>query len=499
MLNERANGVLLPVSSLPGPFGIGTLGESAYKAADFLAGAGQRYWQVLPIGPTGYGDSPYQSFSTFAINPYFIDFDTLCREGYLEKGDYEGVVWGGSSRRVDYGALYIKRHKVFAKLQERFEKRIPPDFDEFCGKNAAWLDDYALFMAVKDAHKGAAFGEWEAGIRLRRPDALTAWREKCAARVRYYKMLQYFAQRQWTAFKGYANRAGLELIGDIPIYVAPDSADVWASPGEFALDKNLRPVEVSGCPPDYFSEDGQLWGNPVYNWRRMKQAGYAWWKSRLEAALSMYDVVRIDHFRGFDAYYCIPYGAKNAKIGKWRKGPGAAFFKALGRDLPAMKNAVIAEDLGVMTDSVRAMLRASGFPGMKVLQFAFDDPESDYLPFRFDKNCVVYTGTHDNDTILGWTKSGGANAVARAKEFLRAKSNKALAREMMLSAMSSVANTCILTIQDLAGLGGEARMNLPSTVGKNWRWRATEDLFSPEVRAFLSHYTALYGREVGGK
>lgn len=496
MLNERANGVLLPISSLPGSFGIGTLGKSAYKAADFLAGAGQRYWQVLPVGPTGYGDSPYQSFSTFALNPYFIDFDMLRDEGYLEKSDYEGIVWGGDERYVDYGTLYIERHKVFAKLQERFEKRSPSDFDEFCKTNASWLDDYALFMAIKDAHKGAAFGTWEDDIRLRRPDALNAWREKCAVRIRYYKILQYFACKQWAAFKAYVTRAGLEIIGDVPIYVAADSADAWQSPEAFYLDANLRPIDVSGCPPDYFSADGQLWGNPVYNWEHLKATGYEWWRRRLAAAFSMYDVVRIDHFRGFDEYYCIPYGAKNAKVGEWRAGPGLDLFRTLEQSIPAMKNAVIAEDLGLLTDSVRAMLRDSGFPGMKVLQFAFDDPESDYLPYRYDKNCVVYTGTHDNDTILGWTKSGGKKAVSSAKEFLRAKSKKTLVREMMIAAMSSVANTCILTMQDLAGLGSEARMNTPSTTGNNWKWRVTAEQFTPEVQDFLLYYTRIYGRTI---
>lgn len=496
MLSERANGVLLPISSLPGATGIGTLGREAYEAAGYLAKASQRYWQVLPVGPTGFGDSPYQSFSTFAGNPYFIDFDMLCDEGYLKKSDYENIVWSKHPRRVCYGKLYTERAKVFARLQKNFDARLPPGFDEFCGASSAWLDDYALFMAVKDAHRGASFGTWEDSIRRRTPAALDSWRKKEASRVRYYKMLQYFFFKQWTAFKAHANRAGLKIIGDVPIYVAADSADAWACPEAFSLDSDLRPVEVAGCPPDYFSEDGQLWGNPVYNWKYLKETGYEWWRRRLESALSMYDIVRIDHFRGFDEYYCIPYGAKNAKTGEWRPGPGLDFFRALESRIPGMAGSVIAEDLGLLTDSVRAMLRASLFPGMKVLQFAFDDPQSDYLPFRYDKNCVVYTGTHDNDTILGWIKSAPPATLERARAYLRAKTPEVLAREMMLAAMSSVADTCILTMQDLMGLGKNARMNTPSTLGGNWMWRASKAQFTPEAQEFLARYTALYGRVV---
>ena len=501
MLNKRSSGVLLHISSLPGKTGIGTLGKAACDFVDYLKDSGQSFWQILPVCPTSYGDSPYQSFSTFAGNPYFIDFDLLEKDGLLKKADWESVNWGDCATSVDYGRLYVERHKIFSLIQHNFEKNIPADFEGFCEQNAFWLDDYALFMAIKDAHGGAAFGTWEEDIRLRKPDAMDAWHKKCAQRSRYYKILQYLFFKQWFAFKKYANDNGIRIIGDIPIYVAADSSDVWSSPEQFVLDENSTPVEVAGCPPDGFSADGQLWGNPVYDWQRMKSSGYAWWKKRLEKSLEIYDVIRIDHFRGFDSYYCIPYGAKNAQKGIWRKGPGMDLFRSLKEAFGELP--LIAEDLGFLTDSVKQLLADSGFPGMKVLQFAFDSrEESDYIPYRYTQNCVVYTGTHDNDTILGWAKTASPADVESAKEFLRVRQssfapaeNYELVQEMMITAEASVANTCILTMQDLIGLGGDARMNTPATVGSNWKWRATaEQLFSPSAKEFLIRYTKLYGR-----
>ncbi len=493
MLNKRASGVLMHISSLPGNTGIGTMGKHAYEFVDYLKSASQKYWQILPVCPTSYGDSPYQSFSTFAGNPYFIDFDILCEQGYLQKSDYENINWGGNEHYVDYGTLYIERHKIFAIIQKNFNKNIPSDFDSFCNENAFWLDDYSLFMAIKDAHGGIAFDFWEEDIRCRKPEALADWKNKSSERMQYYKMLQYFFFKQWYALKNYANKNGIEIIGDIPIYVAADSSDVWSGAEQFMLDSNFKPVEVAGCPPDGFSADGQLWGNPVYNWDYMKKTDYAWWKKRLEKSLAIYDILRIDHFRGFDSYYCIPYGATDAKVGVWRDGPGMDLFNSLKKQFGDMP--VIAEDLGFLTDSVKQLLKDSGFPGMKVLQFAFDSREtSDYIPYRYTNNCVVYTGTHDNDTILGWTETASQNDVNNAKEYLRAKDNREVVSEMMIAALSSVANTCVLTMQDLIGLGKEARMNIPSTVGNNWKWRATKEQFSEEARSFLSFYTKLYGR-----
>ncbi|MBQ7752117.1 MAG: 4-alpha-glucanotransferase [Treponema sp.] len=493
ILDQRASGVLMHISSLPGNTGIGTLGKYAYQFVDYLKKYGQTYWQMLPICPTSYGDSPYQSFSTFAGNPYFIDFEKLESEGLLSHDDWAKVNWGDNKNYVDYGLLYVERHKVFAKIQENFNKNIPADFEKYCSDNSFWLDDYALFMAIKDAHNGASFSTWESDIKVRQPGAVVNWSERCAKRIQYYKILQYLFYKQWYELKKYANDNGIKIIGDIPIYVAADSSDVWTNPKQFDLKGDLTPVEVAGCPPDAFSADGQLWGNPVYNWEYQKQTGYAWWKKRISECLKIYDVIRIDHFRGFDEYYCIPFGSPNAKVGQWRKGPGAALFNEIKKEFGDIN--IIAEDLGYLTDTVIQMLKDVGFPGMKVLQFAFDSrEESDYIPHRYGHNSVVYTGTHDNDTILGWCKSAGADDVAFAKKYLRANSDDELRQEMMISALSCVANTCILCMQDLIGLDGSARMNIPSTVGNNWKWRASEEQITDKQFEFLGYYSKLYGR-----
>jgi len=493
LLNKRANGVLMHISSLPGETGIGTLGKNAYAFVDFLKKSDQTYWQVLPIGPTGYGDSPYQSFSIFAGNPYFIDFELLEKEELIEKEDYADIKWCSSEERVDYGILYTERHSLFTKIHANFKKSIPNAFGSFCKDNAFWLDDYSLFMAVKDAHNGETFSNWEEDIRKKQPEAVKAWTEKCADKIDYYKMLQFLFYKQWNALKKYANEKGIRIIGDIPIYVSADSCDVWSSPEQFVLDSQTsKPIEVAGCPPDAFSADGQLWGNPVYNWDFMKKDNYTWWKKRLEMSLKIFDVLRIDHFRGFDSYYCIPFGDKTAQNGVWRKGPGADLFKEIQKTYGELS--IIAEDLGFLTDSVRQMLAEVGYPGMKVLQFAFDSREdSEYFPYSYKRNTVVYTGTHDNDTICGWMKSAPAKDVATAKEYLRA-TDENFPQEMMLTAMESVSNTCILCMQDLLGLDGSARMNKPSSVGTNWQWRAKADFMKDDISAFLSKYTKMYRR-----
>lgn len=492
-MKTRACGVLMPLSSLPGRTGIGTLGRSAYEFVDFLQSAGQTYWQILPICPTSYGDSPYQSFSTFAGNPYFIDLDLLCEKGWLDRADVDGVDWGQDETSIDYGLLYLRRHEVLRRAMKRFFDSPPDDYRDFCEKNSFWLEDYALFMAVKDEHGGQEYQKWEDDIRTRAPGVCDMWRVKCSHSVQYYKMLQYLFFSQWFALKKYANDRGIGIIGDLPIYVAADSADVWADPRQFALDDDLMPTEVAGCPPDAFSEDGQLWGNPVYNWSYMKRTRYRWWTERLRASLEIYDVIRIDHFRGFDSYYCIPADADSAKNGVWRKGPGMSLWNRMRKVFGSLP--IIAEDLGFLTDSVRKLLADSGFPGMKVMQFAFDSrEESDYLPHRYSSNCVVYTGTHDNDTVLGWCGTAAPADVDFAKKYLRADSADALREHMMLAAMMSVADTCILTMQDLIGLGSAARMNTPSTVGENWKWRATADQITPKTAAWLRENTTVYGR-----
>ena len=487
----RASGVLMHISSLPGDFGIGTFGENAYSFVDFLYESGQTYWQLLPLCPTSYGDSPYQSFSTFAGNPYFIDLETLEKQGLLKADEYKNVNWGDNPESVDYGLLYVERHKVFKKVQKHFFEKIPENYNDFCEKNAFWLDDFALFMAIKDCFGGKSFTEWDDDIRLREEKALKKYKEKCKERIDYYKMLQFLFFEQWNSLKSYANEKGIKIIGDLPIYVALDSADVWSSPQQFMLDEDLKPIEVAGCPPDAFSKDGQLWGNPLYNWDFMKNDGYSWWINRLLACLKIYDVIRIDHFRAFDSYYCIKAGSKTAKDGVWRKGPGMDLFKAIKAKLG--KTPIIAEDLGFLTPSVKRLLKQSKFPGMKVLQFAFDSrEESDYLPHNYTQNCVVYTGTHDNDTILGWQKTSKRADVRFAKKYLNCK--RELNWGMISAAMASVGDTAIITMQDILGLGSEARMNIPSTVGENWKWRILKKDFKAENFEKLLYYTKLYSR-----
>jgi len=490
---KRCCGVLLPISSLHGENGIGTLGKSAYEFVDFLKSAGQTYWQILPVCPTGFGDSPYQSFSTFAGNPYFIDFDLLNKQGYLSKEDYQYAFWSASESKIDYSILYTERKRLFSKLFENFEKNIPADFYEFCAENAFWLDDYARFMAIKDNFSGASFDVWDSSLRKRNPEALKAADITCQSRILYYKMLQYFFFEQWSALKEYANENGIKIIGDLPIYVSADSADVWSSPEQFCLDEDLKPTEVAGCPPDAFSAEGQLWGNPVYNWEYMKKTDYAWWKKRLEMSFKIYDVVRIDHFRAFDSYYCIPYGAKTAQMGVWREGPKMQLFDSIKKSLGELP--IIAEDLGFLTDSVRKLLKESSFPGMKVLQFAFDSHESnEYLPHNYTKNSVVYTGTHDNDTVIGWANTAPLKTYQHACDYLKAKDRADLAAKMLLAALSCVCDTCILTMQDILMLGSEGRLNSPATVGENWRWRMTKEEFKSLDSQKLYNVTRLYGR-----
>ncbi len=489
---KRASGILMHIASLPSENGIGAMGQEAYKFIDFLKETNQTYWQILPICPTSFGDSPYQSFSTFAGNPYFIDLDVLCYDGFLCWEDYKYTNWGDDIENIDYALIFKERNRVFETLYENFKKKIPQDFDSFCSENAFWLNDFTLFMAVKDEFGGVEFSRWDDDIKKREPKAIAYYTEKCKDRIGYYKMLQYFFFKQWHAIKNYANQNGIKIIGDLPIYVAGDSADVWANPKCFKLDEDLKPIEVAGCPPDAFSSEGQLWGNPIYDWKYLKQTDYDWWLKRLKASLQIYDLVRIDHFRGFEAFYCIKYGAKNAKNGKWRKGPDMAFWNFVKKELGDLP--IIAEDLGFLTDKVHKMLEKSGFPGMKVLQFAFDSREdNDYLPHNYTKNCVVYTGTHDNDTINGWVDSISQEDLEFAKKYL--DTNEEIREKLMMSAMASVADTCILTMQDLIGLGSQSRMNIPSTVGGNWRWRAKPQYITQEIKQTLTNLTKIYARE----
>jgi len=489
----RSSGVLMPISSLPSPYGIGTLGKAARKFVDFLKKGGQTYWQILPICPTSYGDSPYQSFSSFAGNPYFIDLEYLCKDRLLTKKECEALMWGDSKKYVDYGIMYVSRYQLLHKAYIRFRKNLPHDFFNFCDKEKAWLEDYTLFMALKDANGGVTWLEWEDKYKYRCEDAIATAKEEYKDDILFYKMLQYLFFKQWNSLKEYANKNGIRIIGDVPIYVAADSADVWANPDQFYLNEEREPIEVAGCPPDAFCEDGQLWGNPLFRWDVMKQNDYDWWTKRISAMAKLYDIVRIDHFRGFDSYYAIPAKDTTAVHGQWKEGPGIDLFRVLEQKLGKLP--IIVEDLGFLTPSVRKLLKESGFPGMKVLQFAFDSgEENDYLPHTYPTNCVVYTGTHDNDTSLGWIKSAPKESVKFAKEYLQLSKDEGYSWGMMRGAWSSVADMAIVPMQDILGLGTEARINVPSTIGNNWKWRATADQITGKLAKKLYRYTKMYGR-----
>lgn len=489
----RANGILMPVFSLPSKYGVGDFGPEAFRFVDFLDKAGQSYWQILPLNPTNYGDSPYQSFSTFAGNPYFISPELLIRDGLLEKEEADAFDFGSDPLSVDYGKLYNNRILMLEKAFSRFVK--DDAYKAFLEKNE-WLDNYALFMVLKNMHEDKSWSTWEDEYRFRKEPALKKVKEAYAERLELYKFIQFKFNEQWQALKTYANERDIRIIGDVPIYVAYDSADVWASPEEFYLDKNLDPIDVSGCPPDAFSATGQLWGNPLYRYDKMAQGEkpFAWWCRRVGKAFELYDLVRIDHFRGFEAYYTIPFGSEDAIKGEWVKGPGMKIFHALkkefGEDLP-----IIAEDLGLMTPGVIALLKESGFPGMKVLQFAFDSrEESDYLPHNYNTNSIVYTGTHDNDTIMGWCETASPSDVAYAKKYLHANQDEGFNWTMMRAAMQSASDTCILMMQDLMGLGKEARINIPSTLGGNWLWRIDESCINDWLASIVRDYTECYWR-----
>ena len=486
----------MPIASLPSRFGIGCFDQAAYDFVDRLAEAGQTYWQILPMGPTGYGDSPYQSFSTFAGNPYFISLSELIRQGFLTERECEESTEGMNSKYVRYDLIFQRRFVLLRKAFEASSIETDPDYNQFVQNNSDWLPDYALFMAIKDNLGGISYLDWDEDIRMRDPEAMVTWRNKLMTDVTFYQFLQYEFYHQWHALKRYANEKGVFFIGDIPIYVALDSADTWAHPELFQLDENGVPTAVAGCPPDAFSEDGQLWGNPLYRWDAHRETGFEWWTRRIRGAYDWYDVVRLDHFRGFDEYYAVPYGEKTARKGSWLPGPGLDVFRAARRELGEFQ--VIAEDLGFLTDSVRQMQKDSGFPGMKILQFAFDSREdSDYMPHRYERNSVVYTGTHDNETTFSWWKGLAPEDRAVALRYLGASrftSRKKLTWRLIELAQMSIANLCIIPMQDYLCLGSSARINTPSTIGTNWLWRMKEGAFSDKLVSRIRAMTKLYGR-----
>lgn len=493
---ERKSGILMPVASLPSRFGIGCFDKAAYDFVDMLEKSGQSYWQILPMGPTGYGDSPYQSFSTFAGNPYFISLTELIKKGYLTERECAASTEGMSPKFIRYDLIYKRRFALLKKAFKASSIETDSDFNRFVDENSDWLNDYALFMAIKDSLKGKSFLEWDDDIKNRDPEAMVAYRNKLMTEVMFYQFIQYEFDVQWTALKKYANDKGIKIIGDIPIYVALDSADTWAHPELFMLDEDGTPTHVAGCPPDPFAPDGQLWGNPLYRWNVHAETGYVWWIERIRSVYRWYDMVRIDHFRGFDEFFAIPYGA-TAKDGEWLKGPGLDMFRAAKRELGDLS--VIAEDLGFLTDSVRQMLKDSGFPGMKILQFAFDSrEESDYIPYKYERNCVVYTGTHDNETTYSWWKKIPPEDKNMAVNYLGASrftSRKKLTHKMIELGMSSVADLCIIPMTDYLCLGESARINTPSTMGTNWIWRMKDGAFTDKLSSYIRKITKLYGRE----
>jgi len=490
----RTSGILMHISSLPSKYGIGTMGREAKRFVNFLVEAGQTYWQILPICPTSYGDSPYQSFSSFAGNPYFIDLEKLCQAGLLRDAECEAYDWGPKETEADFGILYENRYDLLKKAYARFAKKKPKSFEEFCENEKEWLEDYAIFMALKDVNGGAAWYQWEKELKFREEAAMKRVREQYKEEIEFYKMLQYLFFRQWRSLKAYAGKKGISIIGDVPIYVAGDSADVWANPGQFYLDENLDPIEVAGCPPDAFSEDGQLWGNPLFRWDYMKKDGYAWWTNRIRAMSKLYDVVRIDHFRGFDSYYAIPAGDDTARNGTWREGPGMDLFHAVEKKLGKLN--IVVEDLGFLTQSVLKLVKDSGFPGMKVIQFAFDTrEESDYLPHNYSSHSIVYTGTHDNDTIMGWMETAPKDSIKFAKKYFNLSRKEGYNWGMMRGAWASVSDLAVVPMQDLLGLGSKARMNTPSTLGGNWKWRARKSDINLKLARKVRKYMKLYGRE----
>ncbi len=492
----RKSGILMPVSSLPNRYGIGTFGKESYEFVDKLVKSGQSYWQILPLGPTSYGDSPYQSFSTFAGNPYFIDPGILIEKGLLKQKEADSYDFGKKADTVDYEKIYNNRFKMLKKAFSRFDASGHKGYATFVRKNAFWLDDYALYMAIKNSLGGVSFIEWDEPIRKRDKKTLDIYRQKFAKEIEFHKFLQFEFIEEWKALRKYANNNGINIIGDIPIYVAFDSADTWADPELFRFDENGYPVAVAGCPPDGFSPTGQLWGNPLYDWEYHKKTGYKWWIARIKHCYELYDMVRIDHFRGFDAYYAIPYGDPTAEFGKWEKGPGYDLFAAIKKELGDVD--MIAEDLGFLTDSVLRLVKRTGYPGMKVLQFAFDSREdSDYLPHNYVQNSVVYTGTHDNDTTVGWFREMKPADRKMALNYLNRKgfdSDREVAEAFIRLAMGSVSNLCIIPMQDWLGLSGKGRINTPSTVGGNWVWRMKDGAFSDSLAKRIRNITKLYAR-----
>ena len=498
--NHRYSGVLAHPTSFPSPYGVGDMGKEAYNFIDFLHMAGQHLWQVLPLGPCGNGNSPYQSFSVFAGQPLLISPDLLIEKKLLTREDLEPIPEFNPDK-VEYTKVTEYKTGLFRKAYQNFrhtsDKDLLEEYDSFQKNNEFWLEDYCLYMAGKDYHENLPWYEWEDSLLDPTPAERTAWLKLLETEVDYYCFVQFCFFSQWYALKDYANEKGIAIIGDIPIFTSPDSADVWANKSMFCLDTKGHPLEVAGVPPDYFAAEGQLWGNPLYDWKAHKKDSYRWWIERVRHQLDQVDYVRIDHFRGFDEYYSIPFGDQTAERGHWEKGPGMDLFNTVKEKLGDVD--VIAEDLGYLTESVIEMVKESGYPGMKVLQFAFDSrEESDYLPHNYERNCVVYTGTHDNDTILGWYYVMSEEDREFSKEYMgNAKStDEELPWDFIRMSMESVANLAVTPMQEFLGLGTEARINYPSTLGNNWKWRLLPGQFTPELAKRIYRLTQITARIV---
>lgn len=496
----RGSGILLPIASLPSRYGIGCFSKEAYSFVDSLKEAGQGYWQILPLGPTGYGDSPYQSFSAFAGNPYFIDLEKLIEEGLLTKDECESVDFGENPQCIDYEKQYRGRFILLRKAYERWkeqhqaftERELQEELD---GTLEEETKEYCFYQAVKDYFSRGSWTEWEEDIKFKRPEAEAVYRDMLRDEIRFCQFQQMKFQEQWSALKEYAHKQGVKIIGDIPIYVALDSADSWAHPELFQFDQDKRPVAVAGCPPDGFAKTGQLWGNPLYHWDYHAKTGFGWWMERMSYCFKLYDVVRVDHFRGFDEYYSIPYGRETAEEGRWEKGPGLPIFQRMEEVFGTVD--IIAEDLGFLTPSVIKLVKDTGFPGMKVLQFAFDSREkSNYLPCYYNQNCVVYTGTHDNDTVKGWYEKLDEPDRQLSADYMNNTSTPAdeIQWDFIRLAQASVADLSVIPMQDYLGLGSEARINTPSTLGENWTWRMGPGAFTREIAHRCRKMTELYGR-----
>ena len=484
----------MPISSLPSPYGIGTMGKAAYEFVDFLAQAKQAWWQILPVGPTSYGDSPYQSFSAYAGNPYLVDLDMLRVDGLLTAEEIFAPDWGDDPACVDYAKIYENRIPLLRRAKERGWERDAEKVAAFVEKNRGWLPDYALFMALKRHFGMVAWTEWpDEDIRLRKAASVARYTADLAEDIELFTYIQYLFFAQWQALRSYAHEQGVGIIGDLPIYVAMDSADVWADPNSFQLDEKNVPKEVSGVPPDYFSEDGQLWGNPLYDWDAMKQDGFGWWIRRIEGASHLYDILRIDHFRGLESYWAVPYGETTAKIGRWVKGPGMDLVGVLTGWFPNIQ--FIAEDLGYLTPEVRQLLEDSGLPGMKVLEFAFDSREpSNYLPHTYTNHCVCYAGTHDNAPLMIWKEEAAKEDIAMAVQYLGLNDGEGFHWGVLRGGMSSVADLFVAQLQDYLGLGKGSRMNVPGILGGNWQWRMLPGQITPELTERIADMTRMYGR-----